>query len=408
MSVFYRAFGPPVVLTAPLTIGLSITGNPGPFTLNHVDAAYPIIGAGATVDDPVLYRYTDFLIEVWRKLRQWIFDAGVAQGLTPVGTVQDVELTLEVTFPDNQNEVFDNQVRVSLSIPAAGLGFTGATITSAFVINDGTGGTSFWCPYLGLTGETDGNKGFLLSSGVFTAAGEFQPRYFTVILRSEQDSGEYEERQDYTTRTLGDGSVVAYNFGFAEVRRDLRVVSLMPGDLAPQFHLGPLKEIDVTRTILSFPNPDTTGANGSGVIGLGSTPPGLQTDRLAVGDYVRVAEQWVGRVKDISNPAPGVGDIDVELYDVIPDNIEPAEGAPIYLISGMHALILESLRLDGLFVYDVDDTTGEFRASGPLYKIRGAGKLLLKFERQNPQASDLYNFMLNLVRSSNPGLTMVS
>lgn len=403
MSTFLRAFGPPVVLTAPLTLGLSITGTPGPFTLNQVDAAFPIIGAGATPSAPVRYRYTDFLIEVWRKLRQWIFDAGVAQGLTPVGTVADVQFTVEVTFPNDQNALYNNATRVNLRLVA--LGFTGTAITSVNAV--GPALASAWGPLLGLYQASASLFAFTLTGGAWRLDGQFQPRNFSVLLRSEQDSGEYEERQDYRTVVLGSGQVVPYNYGFAEVRRDLRVVSLHPFVLAPQFHVGSLLAIDATRTILSFPNPIKSGAGGSGVLGIGSTPPGLQTDRLLAGDIVRVAEQWVSRVRLVQIPAPPAP-ILVFLWEVIPTNINPVAGAPIYKAGDFHALLLESLRLGGLFVYDVDDVSGEFRASGPLYHLRGVGKLLLQFDRQNPQASDRYSFGMNLVRSSAPGLVVVS
>lgn len=406
LSTFLRAFGPPIVLTAPLTIGLIITGTPGPFTLNQLDSAYPIIGAGATVAAPVIYRYTDFLIEVWRALRAWIFAAGVAQGLVPVGTANDVQLSLTVTFPNDQNDLYNNATRITLSIPAAGLGFVGTAITGVIIQNSGT--TSAWAHLLGLFAESDPSGGMALALGVFRKDGEFQPRGLTVLLRSEQDSGEYEERQDYRTVVLGSGKVVPYNYGFAEVRRDLRLVSLHPTELAPQFHLGVFLSLDVTRFFVHAPNPDTTGAGGSGVFGIGSTPPGLQTDRIAVGDYLRLAEQWVGRVRDISVPLPGTGDIEIELWEAVPANIAPAPGAPIYKLSEVHALLLESLRLGGLFVYDVDDVSGQWRASGPLYQLRGEGKLLLQFERQQPQAADRYAFGFNLVRSSAPGLVVVS
>lgn len=403
MSTFLRAFGPPLVLTAPLTIGLVITGTPGPFALNQVDAPYPVIGSGATLLSPVKYRYTDFLIEVWRKLRQWIFDAGVAQGLTPIGTVDDVQFTLEVTFPNSSISLYHDAVRVNLRL--VNLGFVGVTVTSVTAQNSGA--ASAWGHLLGLYQETASIQSFTLSGGAFRLNGQFQPRHLTVLLRSEQDSGEYEERQDYRTVVLGSTRVIPYNYGFAEVRRDLRLVSLHPFELAPQFHLGSLLAIDVTRTHLTFPNPDLTGAGGSGVLGLGSTPPGLQTDRLAVGDIVRVAEQWVGRVRLISIPAPPAP-IDVTLWERVPNNINPGAGAPIYKVSEVHTMVLESLRLGGLFVYDVDDVSGEWRASGPLYLLRGEGKLLLAFDRQSPQASDRYSFGLNLVRSGSPGLVVVS
>jgi hypothetical protein len=406
LTTFLRAFGPPVVLTSPLTIGLVITLLPGPVVLNHLDAAYPILGVGATVSAPVVYRFTDFCIEVWRKLRQWIFDAGLAQGLAPVGTVQDVQLSLDVTFPNDQNDLYNNQTRVTLRIPALGLGFVGTTITIVLLQNSGT--TSAWCHLLGLFGESDASGGMALALGVFRKVGEFQPRGITVLLRSEQDSGEYEERQDYRIVTLGSGKVQPYNFGFAEVRRDLRLVSLHPFELAPQFHIGTFLSIDVTRYFVRLPNPDTNGSGGSGVFGMGSTPPGFQSDRLSVGDYLRVAEQWVGRVRDIAIPLPGTGDIELELWEAIPLNINPSLGAPLYKLSEVHALVLESLRLQGLFVYDVDDLSGEWRASGALYHLRGAGRLLLQFDRQQPQAADRYAFSLALVRSSAPGLVVVS
>ena len=405
MSTFLRAFGPPLVLTAPLTVGLSITGTPGPFTLNQLDFAYPIIGAGATVSAPVIYRYTDFLIEVWRKLRQWIFDAGVAQGLVPVGTVADVQFTLEVTFPNDQNALYSDAVRVNLRIPSAGLGFVGTAITAMSAQGPAT--ASAWGHLLGLYQQSAASSAFVLTLGIWRRDGLFQPRGLTVLLRSEQDSGEYEERQDYRTVVLGSGAVIPYNYGFAEVRRDLRLVSLDPSELAPQFHLGSLLAIDVTRTHLTFPNPIISGAGGSGVLGIGSTPPGLQTDRLQIGDIVRVAEQWWSRVRLITIPAPPAT-IDVTLWEAIPANINPVSGAPIYLVSEVHAILLESLRMGGLFVYDVDDVSGQWRASGPLYYLRGEGKLLLQFDRQQPQAADRYAFGFNLVRSSAPGLVVVS
>lgn len=404
MSTFLRAFGPPQLLTAPLTLGLTITGTPGPFTLNQLDFPYPIIGVGATPSSPVIYRYTDFLIEVWRKLRQWIFDAGVAQGLVPIGTVDDVEFTVEVVFPDDQNDLYNNATRINLRLVA--LGFVGTAITAVSAV--GPVLASAWGPLLGLYQASASLSAFAFSGGAWRLDGQFQPRGFSVLLRSEQDSGEYEERQDYRTMVLGSGQVVPYNYGFAEVRRDLRLVSLHPFVLAPQFHLGSLLAIDVTRTHLLFPNPIRAGAGGSGVLGIGSTPPGLQTDRVAIGDMIRVAEQWVSRVRLVAIPAPPAP-IDVTLWEPVPVNINPVPGAPIYKVGDFHALLLESLRLGGLFVYDVDDVSGEFRASGPLYHLRGEGKLMLAFERQNPQASDRYSFGMQLVRSSaQPGLVVVS
>lgn len=405
MGTFLRAFGPPVVLTAPLTLGLSIVGTPGPFTLNQIDAAYPIIGATATPSAPVKYRYTDFLIEVWRKLRQWIFDAGVAQGLAPVGTVNDVQLSLSVTYPNDSNAIYNDSVRVNLSIPSAGLGFVGTAITSLNAV--GPALASAWGPLLGLYQASASLFAFTLGAGVWRLNGQFQPRGLSVLLRSEQDSGEYEERQDYRTTVLGSGQVIPQNYGFAKVMRDLRLVSLHPFELAPQFHVGALHSIDATRTHLFFPNPVVSGAAASGVSGIGSTPSGLQIDRLGVGDVVRVAEQWVSRVRSITIPAPP-GLIDVLLWEPVPSNIVPAVGAPVYRVSEVHAMVLESIRLGGLFVYDVDDSSGEWRASGPLYLLRGEGKLLLKFERQAPQAADRYAFGLDLVRSSAPGLVVVS
>ena len=405
MGTLLRAFGPPVILTAPLTLGLTITGTPGPFTLNQLDFPYPIIGVGATPSAPVKYRYTDFLIEVWRKLRQWIFDAGVAQGLAPVGTVADAHLSLSVTYPTDSSALYNSAARVNLSIPAAGLGFVGTAITSVNAV--GPILASAWGPLLGLYQASASLQAFALFLGVFRLNGQFQPRGLSVLLRSEQDSGEYEERQDYRTTVLGSGQVLPYNYGFAKVMRDLRLVSLHPFELAPQFHLGTLLSIDVTRTQIFFPNPVTSGSAGSGVSGIGSTPAGLQFDRLAAGDVVRVAEQWISRVRLVTIPAPPAL-ITVDLWEPVPSNIAPAAGAPVYRVSEVHALVLESMRLGGLFVYDVADDTGEWRASGPLYLLRGEGKLLLKFERQQPQAADRYAFGLDLVRSSAPGLVVVS
>lgn len=338
-------------------------------------------------------------------MRQWIFDAGVAFGLVPVGTVSDVELSLSVTYPDDQNEIYHDAVRVSLSIPAVGLGFLGATITAMSCLGQPT--ADRWGHLLGLYQEVAASQAFVLAGGVFTRAGQFQPRGLTVLLRSEQDSGEYEERQDYRTVVLGSGRVIQHNYGFAEVRRDLRLVSLHPFELAPQYHVGSLLSIDVTRTHLLFANPTVSGAGGSGVSGIGSTPTGLQTDRVSIGDVLRIAEQWVSRVRLVTIPAPPAP-IDVTLWEVIPSNISPPVGAPIYKISEVHALVLEAVRQEGLFVYDVDDLSGEWRASGPQYHLRGEGTLLLRYDRQLPQASDRYSFGLSLVRNSNPGLEVVS
>jgi hypothetical protein len=405
MSTFLRAFGPPVVLTAPLTIGLIISGTPGPFTLNSTDSAYPVIGTGATPTNPIKYRYTDFLVEVWRKLRQWIFDAGVAEGLTPVGTVDDVELSLDVIYPNDCNALFVNEVRINLRIPDTGLGFVGTSITAISIANAAP--ATAWGHYLGLHQETTVNQAWTSSLGVWRKDGVFQPRYISVLLRSEQDSGEYEERQDYRTTVLGSGAVVPYNYGFAEVRRDLKIVSLHPYELAPQFHIGSFHSFDVTRRRVRFANPVVSGANSSGVFGMGSSKLSFQADRISVGQYIRVAEQWVSRVQSITIPAPPAL-IEVLLWDIVPTNITPSAGSPIYRASEMHAIVLESLRLGGLFVYDVTDDTGEWRSSGPLYQMRGGGKLLLQFDRQTPQASDRYNFPLNLVRSGAPGLVEVA
>jgi hypothetical protein len=395
-----------LVLTSPIVVGVSITGtSPGPFTLDSTVFAFPIIGTGATASNPVIYRYTDFLIEVWRKIRQWIFDAGVAFGLVPVGTVADVQFSLSVTYPNDQNDSYHDAVRINLSIPQLGLGFVGATITAMSCLGLPT--SSRWGHLLGLYQENAASNVFTLASGVFTRAGQFQPRHLAVLLRSEQDSGEYEERQDYRTSVLGSGRVIQHNYGFAEVRRDLRLVSLHPFELAPQFHVGALSSIDVTRTRLFFPNPIVSGSGGSGVSGIGSTPTGLQTDRVAIGDILRISEQWVSRVRLVTIPAPPAP-IDVTLWEIVPSNINPPLGAPIYKVSEVHSFVLESLRLQGLFVYDVDDVSGEWRPSGPRYHMRGAGKLLLQFDRQQPQAADRYAFSLNLVRNSAPGLVEVA
>lgn len=340
---------------------------------------------------------------MWRKLRQWIFDAGVAQGLVPIGTVADVEFTVEVVYPNNQNALYNDATRINLRLAA--LGFVGAVITSVNAV--GPVLASAWGPLLGLYQSSASLFAFVFSGGAWRLDGQFQPRGLSVLLRSEQDSDEYEERQDYRTMVLGSGQVVPCNYGFAEVRRDLRLVSLHPFELAPQFHLGTLLSIDVTRTVLSFPNPTRTGAGGSGVLGIGSVDPGIQTDRVSPGDIVRVSEQWVARVRSITIPAPPTP-VTIALWEVIPSNIVPPVGAPIYKVSDFHALLLESLRLGGLFVYDVDDTSGEWRASGPLYHLRGEGKLLLQFDRQQPQAADRYAFTIGLTRSSAPGLVVVS
>jgi hypothetical protein len=346
------------------------------------------------------------LIEVWRKLRQWIFDAGVAFGLVPVGTVNDVQLSLEVDYPNDQLTIYRDAVRINLI--QGRIGFIGATITSMSAQDSAP--ASNWGYLLGLFQESAASFAFTFSGGVWRLDGQFQPRFISVLLRSEQDSGEYEERQDYRTVTLGSGRVIAHNYGFAAVYRDLRLVSLHPFELAPQYHIGSMLSIDITRTRVNFPNPDTDGAGGSGVLGLslsGTVRPSFMGDKIAAGDMVRVAEQWVSRVRSVTIPAPPAP-AEILFWEQIPTNIAPVAGAPIYKISEVHAFVLESLRLQGLFVYDVDDTSGLWRPSGPLYQLRGAGKLLLRFDRQTPQASDRFSFGLDLVRASDPQLQVLS
>lgn len=387
MPTAYRALGTVVKVTSTITLTVSLRLSDGTnnLTLDSGEAAYETIAVGS-------YRLPDFAQLVASKLLAWVTAAKAA--LVPATLTSTGSPSVTLTFTPSTSA---GGSLFSLAIGPIGATFVAAPSGTAAIvahadtkIDNATGGYGpLGLVYGTATGTT--TRAGTVSSGTATWSGLFQPRSIFVFDRSEVDEGDAEEEQGYKAIRLADGSGSVYASGRSVTRRTLRLVDLDESVGGRPVTWGRCSALTSDRVTFTLPAPSTTSLSGI-------SSPYYQSDLATTGRYVEVGG-YVSRLRTAHATAP-------VLCEEIPSSITVNSGTALNLVSEVHALHREAVRLGYLVVYDVTDDTGAIRWTSEEYMLapesaRWAGE---RRDLDNP----LYSFSWNLIRRDKTGISLAT
>jgi hypothetical protein len=173
----------------------------------------------------------------------------------------------------------------------------------------------------------------------------FQPRSIFVFERSEIDEGEDDSPAQFVAHKLASGALRTYVLGSNRIsKRRLRVVDLDPDVCGPPIEVALATGINVDRNELTIPATVTTSLTG---IEAAFSLPSL----IPIGAYIEF-QGFVARVRSVTSTA-------IQLCETIPTTITLSAYSYIRVVSEVHALWSEALRLGDILIYETSDTTGE-------------------------------------------------
>jgi hypothetical protein len=390
MATSYRALGTVVKLasTATLTVSLRLSDGTNTLTLDSGEAAYGTIAAGS-------YRLADFAQLVASKLLTWV-TAAKAAAVTAGTLTSTGSPSVTLTFTPSTTA---GGSLFSLAIGPIGATFvaapsgTAAIVTHAdtFIGNATDGYSPLGLVYETATGST--TRAGSVSSGTATWSGLYQPRSLFVFDRSEVDEGDAEEEVEYKAILLADGSGSVYASGRSVTRRTLRLVDLDESVGGRPQTIARVASIDSDRVTLTINAPSTATLSGI-------SSPYYQSD-LASAGVGRMVELggWVSRLRSVSASS-------IVLAEEVPSSVTVNAGTVLNLVSEVHALHREAVRLGYLTVYETTDSDGSIRWVSSEYMLapesaRWAGE---RRDVDNP----LYSYSWSLIRRDKTGLTLAS
>jgi hypothetical protein len=392
MATSYRALGTVVYLPSAvtLTITLRISDGSESVTLSSSTGngvPYLTIAAGR-------YRLADYAQIVSLKLATWIESAVAEEELNGASTLTATgSAVVTLTFTPSTTA---GGSLFSLAVSSVGGSFSGgaALIQShaATLIDNASGAYSpLGLVYETATGST--TRAGAVSTGTATWSGLYQPRSLFVFDRSEVDEGDAEEESNYKAITLADGAGSVYASGRTVTRRMLRLVDLDESVAGRPQTFARVASISSDRVTLTLNNPSTSYLSGiSGHY--------YQSDMAtaAPGRFVEVAG-WVSRLRSASATT-------LVLCEKIPSSVTVNSGSVVNLVSEVHALWRESVRLGYVTVHDSVDNTGAIRWTSSEYMLapESARWGAERRDLDNP----LYSYSLNLIRRDKTGLTLAS
>ena len=203
---------------------------------------------------------------------------------------------------------------------------------------------------VGLAAEVDTTIAATITAGEGSIASVFQPRSIFCFVRSEVDTGDYEQVSSYATHRLANGKVRSYDLGSHIMTRTYTLVDQEQEMAGPAVHIGLLSSspINGARDTLNFTNftalPNQTAS--------GLTNPGYTEELVEVDRYISIGGRWVARVRAKTATS-------IQLWDKVPAGIDVTSQLEITQVSEAHALWFEAVRLGTLHVYGMDESTGQ-------------------------------------------------
>lgn len=328
---FLRAFGTTIRVSSALSVNIAVVITDGTNTSVYSGSALSI-AAGA-------YRTADYCSALASTIISWLsaqiaLDASVVATGTPI---VDIEF-IPATTADGS--------RFSLTLVSPACDFVASSLPASFAsasINNANGvfsnlGLAYRDPSFPARSAT-------ISSGEALFSGLFQPRSIFVFERSEIDEGEDDSPAQFVAHKLASGALRTYVLGSNRIsKRRLRVVDLDPDVCGPPIEVALATGINVDRNELTIPATVTTSLTG---IEAAFSLPSL----IPVGAYIEF-QGFVARVRSVTSTT-------IQLCETIPTTITLSAYSYIRVVSEVHALWSEALRLGDILVYETSDTTGE-------------------------------------------------
>lgn len=386
-----RSFGAAVPLAADTALsGLSIVVNDtvADFTFNTnlpnlIHGKYSMVG---------------WLAHIAKVLAQYIFDrcaATVAITVKPV--LNNIDLSLGFPQASPKNVV----PGVNTSLPRLHIGVLGGAATvngvvsiKSLTLNNATNG---WGSLFAFC-EVNENRVCNAASGEVAALkldanSRFQPRWFCCVRGHYIDKGNQEGIPGAFGDDHADGFATYYETGTRWIERYIEVSQQQRNLTGPMFKIGIFSGFGATRNILNVLPTDGVGEARLN----GMTGSYLRTDQLTQGAYLRIGKSlYPIRYKSVAGNA-------LTCYETIPATYSFPSGAPVYVISEYHAMLLEWCRSGLWHPFEPDETTGLTSWMADSYVPLRQGEWIIGHELK--ARVPLYSMATAGLLSTNPGFT---
>jgi len=372
-----RIFSAGIKLTSALTLAGAITLTQGATT--KALTLSTTIAAG-------VYDVFSFAAKVNSQLRDDIRTKALAASITTVPAAANI--LLKFTFPSSFVDTINGN-KINVTFDATGFLFSGVQMTlTVFTLNNASG----WATKLGLDKESNATITATIANPVGTINGAFQPRSLFVTENSYKDTWDNEAFPFESTMALANGKVRRFSRGSSESTREIEAVDLEPEYAGYPLEVKSFSSFGANNSILNLTAPDTTG-----LVNVSNINSNLT---VAQGDLIRISnDNFYSRVESVSTNV-------INLYEKVPSTITPTAGDPIYKISELHALWIEALRTDYIFVYEPDDSTGQSKFKPSAYALNLNGKHLLNFTSRDI-FTNLYSVVFSLFRRQTPETVVI-
>lgn len=329
---FLRAIGTTIRLSSALSINITVTITDGGIGSSTYTGGALTIAAGS-------FRTADYCSALASTIVSWL-QAKIAADATVAATGTPI---VDIAFSPG---IGADSSRFELTLVSPACDFIASSLPASFSaasINNTNGAFS----NLGLAyrDPSSPTRNASIVSGEAVFSGLFQPRSIFVFERSEIDEGEDDRPAQFVAHKLASGGLRTYVLGTTRISKQrLRIVDLDPDVCGPPIEVALATSINADRNTLNIPAGTTVSLSG---IEVAFSLPVL----IEAGDYIEI-QGFVARVRSVTPTT-------IVLCETIPTTISISSLSYIRVVSEVHALWNEALRLGEILVYNTSDSTGE-------------------------------------------------